>query len=157
MSRQDAVCCDVDITFLPLISSWQTSWQDTDSCAICIAHMPCVLQTMALDPRYGSRKTREFMTGGLAGQINLNSRVSELHSTDQGCVADASLLCLRVSVVLMQVSADGTQIAVKIAVIHSKPGNAEVIQASSLAQRFHLFLFALKVRTSAPSCVHSDL
>lgn len=31
---------------------------------------------MALDPRYGSRKTREFMTGGLAGQVVLNSRVS---------------------------------------------------------------------------------
>ena len=35
-----------------------------------------VKQSIALDPRYGSRKTREFMTGGLAGQVVLNSRVS---------------------------------------------------------------------------------
>lgn len=32
------------------------------------------VKSMALDPRYGSRKTREFMTGGLAGQVVLNSR-----------------------------------------------------------------------------------
>ncbi len=32
-------------------------------------------QTVALDPRYGSRKTREFISGGLAGQLTLNSRV----------------------------------------------------------------------------------
>lgn len=32
------------------------------------------IKSMALDPRYGSRKTREFMTGGLAGQVALNSR-----------------------------------------------------------------------------------
>ena len=41
-----------------------------------VLHMCCELQSMALDPRYGSRKTREFMTGGLAGQVALNSRVS---------------------------------------------------------------------------------
>lgn len=42
-------------------------------------HMCCDMQSMALDPRYGSRKTREFMTGGLAGQVALNSRVSTSH------------------------------------------------------------------------------
>jgi hypothetical protein len=35
----------------------------------------CHEQTVALDPRYGSRKTREFVTGGVAGQLLLNSRV----------------------------------------------------------------------------------
>ena len=49
--------------------------------AACTAYM-CLnmcwgVQSMALDPRYGSRKTREFMTGGLAGQVALNSRVSK--------------------------------------------------------------------------------
>ena len=39
-------------------------------------NMPLLtVQSIALDPRYGSRKTREFMTGGLAGQVVLNSRV----------------------------------------------------------------------------------
>ena len=33
------------------------------------------MQAIALDPRYGSRKTREFVTGGKAGQLLLNSRV----------------------------------------------------------------------------------
>ncbi|KAK9816865.1 hypothetical protein WJX72_006282 [[Myrmecia] bisecta] len=32
------------------------------------------VKTVALDPRYGSRKTREFVKGGLAGQLILNSR-----------------------------------------------------------------------------------
>ncbi|KAK9865646.1 hypothetical protein WJX84_004897 [Apatococcus fuscideae] len=32
------------------------------------------VQAVALDPRYGSRKTREFVTGGRAGQLLLNSR-----------------------------------------------------------------------------------
>ena len=35
----------------------------------------CWPQTVALDPRYGSRKTREFICGGEAGQLLLNSRV----------------------------------------------------------------------------------
>ena len=33
------------------------------------------MQSVALDPRYGSRKTREFVTGGLAGQLLLSSKV----------------------------------------------------------------------------------
>ena len=33
------------------------------------------VQSVALDPRYGSRKTREFVTGGLAGQLLLSSKV----------------------------------------------------------------------------------
>lgn len=32
------------------------------------------VKTIAVDPRYASRKTREFVTGGLAGQLILNSR-----------------------------------------------------------------------------------
>jgi hypothetical protein len=34
-----------------------------------------MLQAVALDPRFGSRKTREFICGGAAGQLVLNSRV----------------------------------------------------------------------------------
>lgn len=34
------------------------------------------MQTVALDPRYGQRKTREFISGGVAGQLLLNSKVN---------------------------------------------------------------------------------
>ena len=36
-----------------------------------VLHVACptVPQSVALDPRYGSRKAREFVTGGLAGQL----------------------------------------------------------------------------------------
>ena len=36
---------------------------------------PGVRQTVALDPRYGTRKTQEFVCGGAAGQLLLSSRV----------------------------------------------------------------------------------
>jgi len=54
---------------------------------------------MALDPRYGSRKTREFMTGGLAGQVVLNSRVSlhqasALHVSFIHCILKSAVLQL---------------------------------------------------------------
>ena len=34
------------------------------------------MQTIALDPRYHERKTREFVTGGDSGELVLHSRVS---------------------------------------------------------------------------------
>ena len=34
-------------------------------------------QTVALDPRYGTRKTQEFICGGAAGQLLLSSRVRQ--------------------------------------------------------------------------------
>lgn len=33
------------------------------------------LRAIALDPRYGQRKTREFVTGGDSGELVLHSRV----------------------------------------------------------------------------------
>ncbi|KAK9800354.1 hypothetical protein WJX73_009236 [Symbiochloris irregularis] len=44
----------------------------TEEAAVFKYHRP--VKTIALDPRYASRKTREFVTGGLAGQLILNSR-----------------------------------------------------------------------------------
>ena len=32
-------------------------------------------QTVAIDPRYGQRKTREFVVGDVAGQLFLSSKV----------------------------------------------------------------------------------
>lgn len=40
------------------------------------SNTPLLLQSIALDPRYGTRKTREFFAGGQAGHLLLNSRVS---------------------------------------------------------------------------------
>lgn len=36
------------------------------------------LQVVALDPRYASRKTREFVTGDIRGRLKLSSQVSAL-------------------------------------------------------------------------------
>lgn len=35
-----------------------------------------VLQVVALEPRYASRKTREFVTGDVRGRLKLSSQVS---------------------------------------------------------------------------------
>lgn len=37
-----------------------------------------LLQTVAIDPRYGLRKTREFASGSVAGQLLLTSKVETL-------------------------------------------------------------------------------
>ena len=42
----------------------------------CSNYTPLLLQSIALDPRYGTRKTREFFAGGQAGLLLLNSRVN---------------------------------------------------------------------------------
>jgi hypothetical protein len=39
------------------------------------------LQTVALDPRYGMRKTQEFICGGAAGQLMLSSKVRHRQQT----------------------------------------------------------------------------
>lgn len=37
-----------------------------------------VVQAVALDPKYGSRKTREIVTGGIGGNLLLKSTVTPL-------------------------------------------------------------------------------
>ena len=40
---------------------------------------PCyAVQSVALDPRYGSRRTREIATGGLAGQLLFSSKANRM-------------------------------------------------------------------------------
>jgi hypothetical protein len=62
------------------------------------------VQSVALDPRYGSRKTREIATGGLAGQLLLSSkarlikRLARPHTWGAASAARSAVPCwLRLS------------------------------------------------------------
>ena len=54
---------------------------------------------MALDPRYGTRKTQEFICGGAAGQLLLSSKARQNIST---LVADATAATTRLSLTKLE-------------------------------------------------------
>ena len=69
---------------LPLGPMWRALF-----CASCAAPLRCRRrQAVALDPRYGGRKTRELVYGTAAGSLMLSSKVGGQRSTARYCCSE---------------------------------------------------------------------